>query len=49
MLMLNKWKVTNNFSPYFVEFHAQLSFWKKNNLQPDLDPNYLPQGIKQLR
>ena len=38
------------FSPYFVEFHAQLSFWeKKNNLQPDLDPNYLPQGIKQLR
>ena len=37
------------FSPYFVEFHAQLSFWKKINLQPDLDPNYLPQGIKQLR
>ena len=37
------------FSPYFVEFHPQLSFWKKKKLQPDLDPNYLPQGIKQVR
>ena len=50
MLMLKKWKVTNNFFRHnLLNFIPSWVFEKKINLQPDLDPNYLPQGIKQVR